>query len=318
MRSASGATRHRERLRARLGLSDPGLEAGADAGFEAVPPTPEVGRPAEVTVRTGEGGPIPALLLRPAPSVATGAGVVLVAGHGRGIDDLVRTDPTDDYHDGLAHKLVRAGLTVLCPEMISFGSRRFPRPEGAEPYEPAENSCGIDAARHLLHGSPVMGRRVADARAAVQALRQLPGVDPQRVAVAGGSGGGAVSLLLAAVDPSITAALVASYFCSFEASIASIRHCPCTVIPGLLPGLEMADIAALVAPRPLILEAGERDHIFPIAATRESFAQLAPVWEAYGAVPPELVVTDGGHAFRAERSLDALLQALVRVGESPP
>ena len=264
----------------------------------------------EVQVTAADGTSIPALLLRPDPSAATGAGVVLVAGHGRGIDDLVRTDPADEYHEGLAHKLVRAGLTVLCPEMISFGRRRVPRPEGAEPYEPAENSCGIDAARHLLHGSPVMGHRVADARAAVEALRQLPGVDPQRVAVAGGSGGGAVSLLLAAVDPSITAALVATYFCSFEASIASIRHCPCNIIPGLLPGLEMADIAALVAPRPLILEAGERDHIFPIAATRESFAQLTPVWDAHGAVPPELVVTDGGHAFRAERSLDALLEAL--------
>ena len=326
MRGAEGRTakptdaeRQRERLRTLLGLrEDPVLDPEADqadeiretARLEALPSEPATGAPEEVRVHTAEGGSIPAFLLRPAPELASGAGVVLVAGHGRGIADLVRTDPTDEYHEGLAHKLVRAGFTVLCPEMISFGRRRFPRPVGAEPYEPAENSCGIDAARLLLHGRPVMGHRVADARAAVQALRQLPGVDPGRVAVAGGSGGGAVALLLAASDPSIAAALVATYFCSFEASLCSIRHCPCNIIPGLLPELEMADIAALVAPRPLILEAGEQDHIFPIAATRESFAQLAPAWEAHGAVPPELVVTRGGHAFRAERSLEALVQAL--------
>ena len=297
----------RERLRELLGLDFAGTGQGRLA---RLPSDPGGGEPVEVQVVTPEGEEIPAFLLRPDPAHATGAGVVLVAGHGRGIDDLVRTDPVDDYHDGLAHKLVRAGLTVLSPEMLSFGRRRFPRPEGAPPYELAENSCGIDAARELLHGRPLMGRRAADARAAVQALRQLPGVDPERVAVAGGSGGGAVSLLLAAADPSLAAALVATYFCTFEASFCSIRHCPCNLIPGVLPEFEMADIAALVAPRPLVIEAGERDHTFPIEATRAAFARLGPAWEEHGAVPPELVVTDGGHTFRAERSLDAFLEHL--------
>ncbi|MGO2359591.1 MAG: dienelactone hydrolase family protein [Brachybacterium tyrofermentans] len=310
----------RGRLRVLLGLVDE-HDGGSDGGTgvaELLGPTeaPAASRsalapePALVQVLTADGDSIPAHLLRPAPDVATGAGVVLVAGHGRGIDDLVAQDPVDDYHDGLAHKLARAGFTVLCPEMVSFGRRRFAQADGAEPYEPTDNTCGIDAARHLLHGRPVMGHRAADAQAAVQALRRLPGVDPDRVGVAGGSGGGAVALLLAAVDPSIAAALVATYFCTFEASLCSIRHCPCNIIPGLLPELEMADIAALIAPRPLILEAGEQDRIFPIAATRAAYARLEGVWEEHGATPPELVVTDGGHAFRAERSLDALVERL--------
>ena len=307
----------RDRLRTLLGLD-------ADEPFEGrlaeVPERPADGSPALVRLLAPCGEPgagadappdeIPAFLLRPAPERDTGAAVALVAGHGRGIDALVAADPADEYHDGLAHKLVRAGVSVLCPEMVSFGRRRVPTAPGVAPPAPEEKTCEIDAARHLLHGRPVMGRRVADARAAVQALRALPGVDPQRVGVAGGSGGGAVSLLLGAADPTVSAALVATYFCTFEASLCSIRHCPCNIIPGLLPEFEMADIAALVAPRPLVIEAGERDHIFPIAATRESFARLAPVWDALGATPPELVVTDGGHAFRAERSLDALVEHL--------
>jgi dienelactone hydrolase len=306
----------RERLRTQLGLD----LAAVEGRLAAVPPAPPGGGPVEVELFAPCGEPgaepdadpdvIPAFLLRPDPAVDTGAGVVLVAGHGRGIDDLVRTDPADEYHDALAHKLARAGLSVLCPETVSFGRRRVPPPPGGPAWAPEEKTCEIDAARHLLHGRPVMGRRVADARAAVQALRGLPGVDPARVGIAGGSGGGAVSLLLAAADETISAALVATYFCTFEASLCSIRHCPCNIVPGLLPGLEMADIAALIAPRPLVIEAGERDHIFPIAATREAFAQLGPVWEAHGATPPELVVTPGGHAFRAERSLDALLERL--------
>lgn len=275
----------------------PAMPEGVPGGGSALAPAPP-GSPAALAPA------FPALLLRPDPEKATGAAVVLVAGHGRGIDDLV---VPDGYHDALAHKLVDAGMTVLCPEMISFGRRRFARPGGAVPEDPAESTCGIDAARYLLHGRPVMGRRVADAAAAAQALRDLPGVDPERVAVAGGSGGGAVSLLLAAVDPSIAAALVATYFASFSASLASIRHCPCNIVPSLLPELEMADVAALIAPRPLVIEAGEQDHIFPIAATRESFGSLAPVWEATGGPAPQLVVEDGGHAFRAGRSLELLV-----------
>ena len=297
----------RDHLRTLLGFDTAAEPTGHLA---ALLDAPADGGPVEVSLHGGEDEPIPAFLLRPDASAANGAAVVLIAGHGRGIDDLVRTDPVDEFHDGLAHKLVRDGFTVLCPEMLSFGRRRFPRAAGQVPYEAAENSCGIDAARFLLHGRPLMGRRVADARTAVEALRRLPGIDPERVGVAGGSGGGAVSLLLAASDPTIPAALVASYFCSFAASLCSIRHCPCNIIPGLLPELEMADIAALVAPRALILEAGERDHIFPIAATRESFARLAPVWEALGARPPELVVTERGHAFVGERSREALGEAL--------
>lgn len=315
----------RERLSTLLGLTGGTVPSSADGPrLVGASEVPADGTAAEVLLRAAgpdlpgaAGDPlgvvaadIPAFLLRPPPEKATGAAVVLVAGHGRGIDDLVATEPADGYHDALAHKLVRAGLTVLCPEMISFGRRRVPPPAGVAAWAPEENTCGIDAARHLLHGSPVLGRRVADARAAVQALRALPGVDPERVAVAGGSGGGAVALLLAAVDETVAAALVATYFSSFAASIASIRHCPCNIVPGLLPGLEMADIAALIAPRALVIEAGECDHIFPIAATREAFAQLGPVWEAHDAVPPELVVTPSGHAFRAERSLEALVEQL--------
>ena len=95
----------RERLRELLGLeaaqvSGPhSAEAGRaehERAGELVepPPAPGDGSPAEVMLRGADGNRIPAFLLRPEPEHATGAGVVLVAGHGRGIDDLVRTDPT--------------------------------------------------------------------------------------------------------------------------------------------------------------------------------------------------------------------------------
>src|SRR5699024_12700183 len=85
--------------------------------------------------------------------------------------------------------------------------------------------------------------------------------------------------------------------------------------------LEMADIAALIAPRPLVLEAGEKDPIFPIAATRESYSRLLEDWETEegalgGGRPPELVITPEGHRFVGERSVTLLAGRLA--GWAPP
>ena len=41
----------------------------------------------------------------------------------------------------------------------------------------------------------------------------------------------------------------------------------------------MYDVAGLIAPRPLFVESGEKDDIFPIAASRESFARVKKVYE---------------------------------------
>jgi len=246
-------------------------------------------------------GPIPAWLLVPPPERRREVAVVALAGHGPGIDALVAdVTPSGDYHGGLARKLQAAGFTVLCPELTSFGRRR-----GAGAGD-AENSCQVDAMRGLLTGRPVLGRRVDDARTALSAARGLPWIDPDRVAIVGGSGGGAVALLTAALDERIPVAVVADYLNKFAASLCSVPHCICNAVPDLLTWFEMADVAAMIAPRGLIIEAGEADPIFPIAETRAMYAELVPLWASAGSPGPELVVTDAGHQFLADAAIASL------------
>jgi hypothetical protein len=53
-------------------------------------------------------------------------------------------------------------------------------------------------------------------------------------------------------------------------------------MPGLLGEFEHADIAALVAPRALLVESGSGDVIFPIDAATATVARLQPVWARTG------------------------------------
>ncbi len=257
-------------------------------------------RPQLVELATAS-GPIPAWLLVPPPDRRRAAAVVALAGHGPGIDALVASPiPSGDYHGGVARKLQSAGFTVLCPELSSFGRRR------TAGSSDRESSCQVDAMHGLLTGRPVLGRRVADARVAMEAARGLPWIDPARVAVLGGSGGGAVALLCTALDDRIPVAVVANYLSSFAASVCSVPHCICNAVPGLLTWFEMADLAAMSAPRGLIIESGEWDPIFPIAAARAAHAELVPLWTDAGARTPELIVTDAGHQFLADAAIASL------------
>ncbi|HYI58381.1 MAG TPA: acetylxylan esterase [Microlunatus sp.] len=264
------------------------------------------GEPQLITLATDDGD-VPCWLLAPSTERRLDAAVVAVAGHGpRGIDALIDPRPdVDDFHGGLARKLAAAGFTVLCPEMISFGRRRTPMPDTV----PAtENTCQVDAMRGLHAGRPVLGRRVTDTLAAVRAVRSVGGVDPTKIAVVGGSGGGAVALFAGALDDQLPAAVVGTFFSSFAASVEAVPHCICNAVPNLATWFEMADIAAMIAPRRLIIEAGRHDPIFPVTATETAYGELVDVWHTVNAPSPDLVITDAGHQFLADDSIALLRQ----------
>jgi hypothetical protein len=73
----------------------------------------------------------------------------------------------------------------------------------------------------------------------------------------------------------------------------------------------MYDVAGLIAPRPLFVESGERDKIFPIEASRASFARVKNVYEVFGAgAAAEQETFDGEHSFWGRRGLPFLAKHL--------
>lgn len=113
----------------------------------------------------------------------------------------------------------------------------------------------------------------------LDAISRRPEIDPQRVAMVGLSYGGFYTLYVTALEPRIKAAVVAAYFNDREAVLDSSEPGGFSDwrFPGSLTALRDPFVAALVCPRPLEIQAGSQDQLFPIEGARRT-APLAAEW----------------------------------------
>jgi dienelactone hydrolase len=233
---------------------------------------------------------VPAYLLVPHTRRAPGPAVLAVHGHGAGKDlvcGVVPGGPGDDY----AHRLAEAGYVVLAPDLRGFGERADDDLDG-------KYHCDWNLVCATMAGVVPLARNLWDLGRALDVLEVDPLVDANRIAVAGLSYGGTCTLFLAALDRRVGAAVVSGYLSSWRAAhMVPWNMCGSQVLPGMLGALEHLDLAALVAPRPLLVETGTEDVIFPLTAATTTVAAAAKVYAHLGAAPDALVhaVFDGDH-----------------------
>ncbi len=212
--------------------------------------------------------------------------MVCVPGHGRGVDDIVgiddkgqdRTDKAGYQHD-FAIQAVEHGMAAIAIEPLAFGCRRDP---ASRKHGLGQSSCQPAAGAALLLGETMIAWRVFDVMRTIDWIQTRRDLDPQRIGCMGISGGGTCTLFSAALEPRIKVAYVSGYLNTFRDSVFSLSHCIDNYVPGILNWGEQYDVASLIAPRPLFAESGERDPIFPVAASRESFAKVKHVYEIFG------------------------------------
>jgi len=254
-------------------------------------------------------------LLTPAGAPPPYPAVICVPGHGRGVDDIVgidsegrdRTNKAGYQHD-FAIQAVEHGLAAVAIEPLAFGCRRDPitRKKGL-----GTSACQPAAGAALLMGETMIGWRVYDVMRAIDWVETRKELDARRVGLMGISGGGTCTVFASALEPRIRAALVSGYLNIFRDCILSLSHCIDNYVPGILNWAEMYDIAGLIAPRPLFIESGQRDDIFPIESSRASFARLRNIYQIFGAAHlTEQETFDAPHTFHGARGLPFLTKHL--------
>jgi dienelactone hydrolase len=142
---------------------------------------------------------------------------------------------------GRAINLARQGFVVFMYDMIGYNdSRQLTHEFGGQ--------------REKLWGLSLSGLQLWNSIRSVDFLESLPGVDRDRIGATGESGGGTQTFLLAAVDPRIKVAAPVNMI-----SLKMQGGCLCENPPGLRIDTNNVELAALIAPRPLLMVAATGD-----------------------------------------------------------
>ena len=233
--------------------------------------------------------------------------VIALHGHGYGVKDAIGLNPDGSvrtgapgYHKDFAIQLARQGFVVFAPELLGFGETRLAEHQKAAPEV---NSCSRLAANLLMVGRTLLGLRVYQTMRALDLALAMPETDPERIGIMGISGGGAVAAFTAALDDRIRAAVISGYVSMFRGGIMAMHHCIDNFVPGLLRLAELPDIVSLIAPRPLLIEAGTQDRIFPILSALEAYGDITKVYTLHNALHLfQKDIFEGGHEISGRKA----------------
>jgi dienelactone hydrolase len=143
---------------------------------------------------------------------------------------------------------------------------------------------------------------------ALDYLQTRPEVDPERLGVTGRSGGGAYSWWIAALDERIQVAVPVAGITDLQNHVVDgcvEGHCDCMFMVNTY-GWDYPLVAALVAPRPLLLSNTDRDGIFPLDGVVRTYEKVRRIYQLYGAAEKlGLHMTAGPHSDTQELQVGA-------------
>lgn len=205
-------------------------------------------------------------------------------------------DPQQAY----ARELAERGYIAFVPDAKCFEERIVIGLEG-------EENERFEATRLLLIGQCLQRRMLWDIIRGIDYLVTREEVDSRRIGCIGHSLGGQETLFGAAFDTRIKAAVSSCGFSTYKAILRNkINHNLSLYIPGILQHTDIPEIAAMIAPRPFLILAGDKDDVFPVDGIREVYAKAEEVYRCFGKQDRiKLSLYDGGHSFTTPMQQEA-------------
>jgi dienelactone hydrolase len=164
---------------------------------------------------------------------------------------------------GRCINLARQGYVVFSYDMVGYNDSK-------------QVTHGFGGQRQALWGESLMGLQLWNSFRAMDFILSLPEVDPKRVGCTGASGGGTQTFMLMGVEPRLTAAVPAVMVSAYMQG-----GCLCENSPNLRVDTFNTEIAALMAPRPLLLISATGD--WTSHNPTEEYPDIKSIYALYGA-----------------------------------
>jgi dienelactone hydrolase len=230
---------------------------------------------------------VTANLFRPKTAEGKLPAILYVCGHSPAKKDGVAYGNKTAYQHHAAW-FARNGYVCLVPDTLEFGE--------------------IDGIHHGLYrldmwdwisrGYTPAGVETWNAIRCLDYLQSRPEVDPQRLGMTGRSGGGAYTWYTAALDERVKVAIPVAGITDMTNHIVDGTiegHCDCMFMCNTYRW-DFPLVAALIAPRPMLLSNSDKDTIFPLGGVERLHAKVRDIYKLYKADDKlGLLITEGPH-----------------------
>ena len=195
------------------------------------------------------------------------------------------------HHTGVA--LVKEGYVVLCPDALCFEERQDPtgilKRGEYERYE---------FLKQVVQGRSLAWKNILDMKQAINLLCDRPEVVSSKIGCYGHSMGSTHAWLVGPLEPRLKCVIGNCCLPTYEAiEEEHLLHCFPNFVPGWQTFGDTPEIAALIAPRALHLNLGEKDEGSPIESASRGIERIAETYKNAGA--PEnfsyFIEPDTGH-----------------------
>jgi dienelactone hydrolase len=178
--------------------------------------------------------------------------------------------------------LVKKGFVVLAYDPQGQGER-------LEYLDPVSGECyfkqrvtfqhSYPGAQALISGQSQANYMIWDGIRTVDYLVSRKDVDPERIGITGGSGGGTQSAMIAAMDERIYAAAPERFITGYKRLFESVgpQDAEQNLFASIKEGIDHADLLTVRAPKPLLVISTTND-FFSIQGARETVARVTEIY----------------------------------------
>lgn len=212
------------------------------------------------------------------PKKSNGKNIIALHGHGcNGKEGLISSEKNDGMVYSYALDLMKMGYTVYIPDLLGSGERRLGVYDDVQKSDCDELNFAL-----ISLGMSLQGVIVYELMCLVDYIEKEDSV--KKLGVVGFSGGGFSGLWLGILDERVKYVVSSCYFHSFKDTLLFTNKCGCNFIPKLWNRVDMGDMAALLAPRPLYIEVGTEDSLNGdrgLIGVREQIEQAKKVYKMF-------------------------------------